>query len=707
MSRVPFYIWCRSFGNKKTAAAPYPQIVTEGKIHMKYIKIFLASSIDELKVERLMISDFIRSLNDKYVKHGIYFQLYICENISSAIDIERKQDQYNKLITKSDYFYVLFGTEAGKFTVEEFNVAHKSFTASGAPKIYTYFFKPDSSYTPADSVKSFMTRLDREIGHYYTVFTHIDTVKLHILIELTRELELGESIKLEDGKVVVSDECVISVKNIPLYSNNDSVKRLLRDIELLEKEFTELSELAEVSKGSSALSRLISENVSKRAQLKKSLHSIENDMLALYSDIAEKRRLGSGINWREKEAIRMIDQGLYEAAKQILRDKSWSEEIKHVGEIIDTRLEQIEEYISGKATLIKAIRSTGVDQDSCQEIIACYEEIASYAEKYHVKMDMLCEYAYFLMDHRNHAKAIEVAERLDRYYDYQGTKDRHAGDVKYLLACLSYKTNDVAEAEKYFKEALAIRKPLASRGNNTDRAKYAFACTQFGYFLFRNKKYCEAESLYSEALSVQTDLTAQDEGYKTPLAFTVNNMALLYEKVGNVSKATEYHNTSLKLRQEAALNGTDTSLGYLAMSYLNRARLNSAFNPASDPSDDFSEAIKIYHELSKKDTKYESDCLIAKYHYAVFVEGSSVEEALVLHREVLEGRKSLSRESTSAYLSDLSDSYLAVGRIMKIMNIPDSAEMLKRSYEIRRELYSKAKEKYGEAFEEICKYYKE
>lgn len=45
---------------------------------MKYIKLFIASSIVEFAQERASLSDFIRSLNDIYVPRGIYFQLTIC-----------------------------------------------------------------------------------------------------------------------------------------------------------------------------------------------------------------------------------------------------------------------------------------------------------------------------------------------------------------------------------------------------------------------------------------------------------------------------------------------------------------------------------------------------------------------------------------------------------------------------------------------------
>ena len=44
-----------------------------------------------------------------------------------------------KAIRNSDIFVSLFFTKVGKYTEEEFDVAHSQFKASGKPRIYTYF----------------------------------------------------------------------------------------------------------------------------------------------------------------------------------------------------------------------------------------------------------------------------------------------------------------------------------------------------------------------------------------------------------------------------------------------------------------------------------------------------------------------------------------------------------------------------------------
>ena len=50
-----------------------------------------------------------------------------------------KQDDYNETLKQCDIFLSLFATKVNKYTVEEFNVAHKQFRASNRPQIFTFF----------------------------------------------------------------------------------------------------------------------------------------------------------------------------------------------------------------------------------------------------------------------------------------------------------------------------------------------------------------------------------------------------------------------------------------------------------------------------------------------------------------------------------------------------------------------------------------
>ena len=91
---------------------------------MREIKIFVASSINELEIERLEIGDFIRRINDNLRDQNIRIVKEMCEYESNAISTNgRKQEDYNELIRNSDFFYMLIGEKVGQYTIEEFNEA--------------------------------------------------------------------------------------------------------------------------------------------------------------------------------------------------------------------------------------------------------------------------------------------------------------------------------------------------------------------------------------------------------------------------------------------------------------------------------------------------------------------------------------------------------------------------------------------------------
>lgn len=362
----------------------------------------------------------------------------------------RKQAEYNELIKQSDYFYILIGKNIGAYTIEEFDVALESFQSSGTPHIYTYFKKALESEQEEKSVICFKKRLDTQLSHYYSLFTHFDSVKLNLLIELVRDFNTGISVNFRDGQVVLEDCPVLSLENIPLYSRNETVQRLITKLKQLENEFACLS----ASKGAASFDVDLLERIEKlneqRGYLLDQMHQMEKDMFELYSQTAKKRQAGEHLDWREKRAIDLIDLGDYEGAKNVLRDSQWDRELHYAEDSIAVKKESIRRYISGKCTLIFALRSTGgLHTNNIREIISIFEKITDLSEKYQIELDVLNLYAEFLLDQGQYSKGIAVAKRLKRYYELS-LEIPVAGFGKLLnnLSILYFKNGDVLEGKK-------------------------------------------------------------------------------------------------------------------------------------------------------------------------------------------------------------------------------------------------------------------
>ena len=165
-----------------------------GSPPLKTIKIFLASS-SELKQDRDGFELHFRQVNDRWLKKGIYLQILRWENFLDAMSETRLQEEYNKEVRNCDIFLSLFKTKTGKYTEEEFNVAHEAFKAKQKPLIYTYFNDAQiymaSITEEINTILAFKKKLSN-LGHYHTDYKNIDHLKLQFQTQLDQLIEEGK-----------------------------------------------------------------------------------------------------------------------------------------------------------------------------------------------------------------------------------------------------------------------------------------------------------------------------------------------------------------------------------------------------------------------------------------------------------------------------------------------------------------------------------
>src|SRR5580658_8744870 len=107
-------------------------------------KIFLASS-SELQDDRREFEIYIYRKNRDWVRRGVFIEVIVWEYFLDQLSPTRLQDEYNKEISNSDIFVMLFWTKVGKYTEEEFQTAFGAFKVDNRPAIFTYFKKEQSS----------------------------------------------------------------------------------------------------------------------------------------------------------------------------------------------------------------------------------------------------------------------------------------------------------------------------------------------------------------------------------------------------------------------------------------------------------------------------------------------------------------------------------------------------------------------------------
>ena len=658
---------------------------------MKQIKIFLASSICEFAQERQELKGYISALNDIYVERGVYFKLILCENLGNALSSERKQEEYNQEIRDSQFFYVILGSEAGDYTREEFEVARKSFLEKQTPKIYTYF-KQLPEGEAKQSVLDFMGQLDKELGHYYSVFAHIDSIKLNILLELTRCDEVTSAVTLEEGNVKLDGKPMLSMEHIPLYSKNEAVQRLLQEKKQLEEEFAALTQMTSLMQDNPAYTRMLLENSKKRNALAEQLHTLEKDVLGLCRAAAEKRSLGQHLNWREQKALTFIDEGDYEAAKNLLRDETWKQEIAHAEETIDLAMEPIREYISGQTTLIQTIKTGGVTAESATEIETIYDELMSLCEMHRIALTTLYDFADFLENQKKYAKAIRIAEQLKYYYDAPNSQVSMSEKscLLNLLGILYNAQHRFAEGEATYREALEIRRSLAGENLDAYLPNVAATCNNLAILLKIQHRTEEAERLYREALKIYHSLAEENpDAYLPDMATTCNNLANLLKNQHRMEEAERLYREALEIRRSLAGENPDAYLPNVAATCNNLACLLDDQHRMEEAERLYLDALKIYRSLAGENSgAFLPDVAATCYNLANLLKNQHrMEDAERLYREALKIYRSLAEGNPDAYLPDVAMICNNLAVLLKNQHRTEEAERLYReALEIRRNL---------------------
>lgn len=629
---------------------------------MKNIVFFISSSIYEFKNERNEIVAFVAGLDKRYGGDHLRIRCEICENVSDEMREEGTQEEYNRIIREeSDVVYVLVGNRAGKYTREEFDVAYQAFRKSHArPRVVVYFRRPEQAEAPEKSAEEFRETVFEKMHHYPSEFTHLDTIKLSILLALTGELGLDLSIR--DGRALLGGEEVMSTRNVPSFARNRALQELAAERDRLQEEYDEYLELYQMSK-KAVLLRHMEEIQQKLKQTTEQLQRMENDALSLLRQAYETRSTGKRVNPREETALRLLDEGDYEGAKAALRDPAWkqeclqAEEEARLGQLIrNSGLEKIRQYISGQRTLIRTLESSGVSADVGAEIRAIYEEIAALAEKYAIETTVFYGYASFLHGQNEFEAGLAVTDRFNRLIQ----QHPEAADDELRISIMNARgiffdlNHDYTAAEKEYREALAICQQMAEKNYAAYERNLAMILNNLANLLKQFNRQKETEEMYCQALKIQRRMAEKNPGdvYQQGLALILNNLASLFGETHRPKEAEETHREALEIRRRLAEKNPDAYESDLAASMNNLANL--------------------------------------------LIDADRLKEAEQMHRQALEIRRRLVEKNPGAYEPDLASSLRNLGNLLiKIGHHQEAEALYRQALEICRRLYRQNPEAFG------------
>ena len=544
---------------------------------MKKIKIFLASSISDLKIDRLEIGDFIRQLNDLYIERDLYFSLVKCEDYDNSIAAAGKQSEFDKEIEDSEVVFFLFFRKVGDYTRHEFEVAYDAYSKKLKPKIVTYFKYVNSPDEATGEVKKFMDVLDVEIKHFYNTYSSIDTLKLGIFMQL-KLLKLDvEQPTIENGKIMCANIEVGKIENIPMFVGNESIQHLRSSLKNCEAEYYRLQEkyltAQKLGKFDKDLHEDYSNIASEKARIEERLKLAEKAVLEITADMIEKTASGK-LSERQIAAYHALEAGNYWGARNILDFNAIMTDVSHNEMLADNIKERLQANVNELLLRTEIMMSDGIDKGETEELTTIFETAIKISEKYNLDKSALYQYTVYLRNQNNTPKALQIAERLRRY---EILKNEDAGISDYetaeMLGLLYLTAKRYDKSEEELSRAFKIIEKLSGK-KTLFRNELARAYKNFADLYLATGSYKKAKDYYIEALKVFRIYygTNLDPDYsKFLLIESYNNLGTADLMLGN------YDSAELKFKEaEKLCNGmpqSDWVIMFAGTTYLNLARI--------------------------------------------------------------------------------------------------------------------------------------
>lgn len=485
---------------------------------MKKVNIYFVANEKELLPDEKEISNFIRDLNDKYEDNDIYFQLITDENVQ-----ELKEED----IKNSELFFILFCKEIEENTIQKFNIAYENFKNCQNPKISTYVKK--SNEPAGKTVITFMQKLDEELGHYYNIYENIDTIKLNIVLRLkTLGLSLG-NLESRDGKLYINEKEIMTLENIPMMFHNKKLQELKTEAKELEDNYWDLKERARISKENERIQQELEDVEYKRNQIKAAIYELEKNILDLQFSFVKISSEGN-LSRRQVYAQKCLEQGDIEAAKEALKLEDIKQEAQQILELQNTTKEELQIKINELMQRVETLKIDQNNENRFQEIEDTFAEAIRIEKEGGLYRASLLQYAIYLENNRQYAKAIEMGKKFLAYLQSEEIENNlEDAYMTYGVLANSYsKTENLEDAENNLLQKIEIAKKMENEEKLADT--YQEIVTEV---YEKTEEYGKAEEYYQKIIEIYE----KHSQLEMKLAKTYKKLGVMYCDIEQEKKA--------------------------------------------------------------------------------------------------------------------------------------------------------------------------
>ncbi len=508
---------------------------------MKTIKIFVASS-DELREERLELSDLFAHLNRVFKCRGIELEISKWEFLDESMGPLHKQEEYNREIKTCDMCLVLYWTKIGDYTREELEVAYNELQAGRKPyKLYIYFKEVGEI---GKDVMEFKAGFERHYGHFYCKYENIDTLKLRFVLQLENYQNSG-AIKVEDSMVKADGIALVSLDNIPFASNNERYRELKQRMAKLREEINSFETVLKATPNE-VIENMLNDKRSEYHELSEELSKHEKALFGTALRMAQYT--GQWVSERMQRAMSLFEEGKVSEANAVLDEAERDADaiLAAYHQAKENAVLSVDELLL-KASVMLADTAFPVDErishagDLHKKALTLSRECGIEKEKL---SKVLGEYYNYLFEYAKYEEAMSVAkEKLELDKGLFGEYSADVATGYNNIGAVYSSQGNYSVALEHYNKALGIK--LAIYGER--HPDVANSYNNIGLVYHSQGDYPVALEYYTKSLDIRLAIF----GERHPdVAGSYNNIGAVYDNQGDYPVALEHYTKSLDIRLE-------------------------------------------------------------------------------------------------------------------------------------------------------------
>ena len=496
----------------------------------------------------MAFGNLVRRLDRIYERRGIRVELFEWEDYDASFNGVRKQDEYNDQIKASDLFLALFHTQAGRFTIEEFDVATEEFRLKASPKVYVYCKDLQPGETESPELAEFKKRLFDEMGHYWCHYSNRDTMQLNFVMQLQLvENNRMNALNVEkSGTVTLDGNPIARMGNLPFAAGNETYRRMQQELLEFPEKIEKARQRLEKFPDDQDLRDDLQDKLNRHNRLKEEFAKLQQNLFSTAKTIVTLQR--EHMSAMLRRAIEAFECGQLERANALLDElaNEADQHMQHLEQAQSLVHQDIEAFQLQARTVMADI--TIPINDRIDRVAAIYAKADDWAQRSAYDKEkytkLLYDYAGFLRTYARYDAAEKVYLRqIALSEEVYGTTHLHTAQSYNNIGLVYHQQSNYGKALEYYNRALSEREHQLQAGNAVEIAQSYNNIALTDICLAKND---EALDFLFKAIPIWENTVGKDHA---ATATTYNNIGLCYLNKGDYPKALEYYNTSLKIRE--------------------------------------------------------------------------------------------------------------------------------------------------------------